>query len=184
MIKGGQFSKLLLIGIFFLLLSFLKWGISFPLGTLLFVLGGIFGYILLEIDQFLYVFYTRPEEINSVTAIQLFKNRRYKEMVFFVLSHRDERKQLILHSAIMAPVLFLLSVFIITSSGSIFGMGLVLGIFLRYILDLGFLYKQGSFILKEKFFWQVKGEIDDKNQKIYLLLILFGFIFSSLLFLG
>jgi len=55
---------------------------------------------------------------------------------------------------------------------------------LRYILDLGFLYKQGSFILKEKFFWQVKGEIDDKNQKIYLLLILFGFIFSSLLFLG
>lgn len=169
--------------VYFLITGLLKWGVVFfNLGYLFLLLGGALGIFLLDIDHFLYVFYTRPEEQLSIDSRKLLAEKKYKETVLFILDHADLRKELVLHSAIFAPILFLLAVFIVTSSGSIFGSGLVLGLFLRYILDTTDLYMKDKEFLKERLFWNF-SKVDIKILKTFFGLLILAFVFSSALFL-
>ena len=78
-------------------------------------------------------------------------------------------------------VFILMTLFVLTSSGSLFGSGLVLAIYLSMIL--------GQFLeLKEKgnlsdWFSLIKKEIDMSSQRIYLTVVFVIFLLVNLLFI-
>lgn len=72
------------------------------------------------------------------------------------------------------------SLFILTSSGSLFGTGLVLSMFLSMLFQEGReLLAQGNI---NRWFWPIKREINLRTQQIYLLVMMVVFSLLSLLF--
>lgn len=169
--------------IYFLLLSLLHWGLRFDWGVSGFMVGGILGIMLLDIDRFLYVFYTRSEEESSKIIRQIFKEKRYKEGIISLLNGMGERTELVLHSAIFGPVIFILAIFALTSSGSMVGAGVTLGAYLRYLIDIESYYKKNPEFLNKRLFWQLKMEISERAKNTFLLLLLLGFLISSIMFI-
>lgn len=72
------------------------------------------------------------------------------------------------------------TLFVLTSSGSLFGAGLVLSIFLGMIYSQWLTYRQNGNL--NSWFGVIKREILVKNQQIYLWVMSGLFIFLSLLF--
>jgi hypothetical protein len=62
-------------------------------------------------------------------------NRNYWGMIKLLFDTRGERRKLIFHSAFFQVIFVVLSFLVITSSGSLFGMGLVLAFFLHLLVD-------------------------------------------------
>jgi len=75
-----------------------------------------------------------------------------------------------------------LAIFALTSSGSVMGAGVTLGVYLRYLMDIEEHYQSRPEILKKRLFWQLKMEVSGKAERIFLLLMLGGFILASGMF--
>lgn len=168
---------------YFLLLALLRFGYNFNGDWISLILGGLAGTAVLEADHFLYTLYTKPDEAISAEAREFLDNKRYGYFFNSVMAHREERIELSLHSALFAGVIILLTIFTITSTGSFLGAGLVLGLYLRYLLDAYEVYRKDPARLNRILFWQLKGIISEQQLKIFLFIILGGFIFSSILFI-
>lgn len=82
----------------------------------------------------------------------------------------------ILFQAIFVPF----SLFVLTSSGSLFGTGLVLSIFLTMLLGQWQEFSKSGNI--NNWFWIVKKEFSPKTQQLYFAIMVGIFILLSLLF--
>ncbi len=98
-------------------------------------LGGILGTILPDIDHLLYIYFTKPDEPESKKARELIKQKKLKAALMLLLEGRRERRDLIFHTAFFQLIFLILTFLVITSSGSIFGRGLVLGFGLHLLVD-------------------------------------------------
>lgn len=117
----------------FILFSIFRGWLSLPYWT--FWVGGVLGSLIPEIDQFLYVFFTNPQELSSQRVICLIKNKDYMGALRLLFETKSERRNLIFHSNIFLVISGILFVWILTSSGSILGFGLILGLTLDLLLD-------------------------------------------------
>jgi len=179
-------NYLLLLGVgilYFILLDFLHFGFTFYWEEILVIMGGVAGLFLLDLDYFLYVFYVRPDDPLSFKAKDLFQKKDYRGMLGVIKEVSQTGYEFTLHSALFGPVIFILGVFVLTSSGSFFGAGLILGIFLRYIWDSWELQRKNPTELNKKLFWQIKTEVSLQTQKIFLLTLLVGFLTCSGMFI-
>ncbi|MEK7550561.1 MAG: hypothetical protein AAB535_02145 [Patescibacteria group bacterium] len=137
----------------------------FNLSYWLFWVGGLFGTILPDIDHLLYL-YLRPQELTAQRVTLLYETR-------------GERRDLIFHTAFFQIIFLVLTFWMITSSGSLFGKGLVLAFSLHLLIDqiVDLVEMQNFSNWLKNFPWNL-----DLNQaKIYwlgmvLLLCLFGFL--------
>lgn len=100
-----------------------------------FWVGGILGTILPDVDHLLYIYITKPDEPESKKARELIKQKKLKASLMFLLEGRKERRDLIFHTAFFQLIFLILTFLVITSSGSIFGRGLVLGFALHLLID-------------------------------------------------
>jgi hypothetical protein len=117
----------------FILFSIFRGWLNFSYWT--FWVGGVFGTIIPELDQILYVLFINPQELSSQRVVYLIKNRNFLGALRLLFETKAERHTLIFHSNIFLAVSGILFVWILTSSGSVLGFGLVLGIFLDLLLD-------------------------------------------------
>ena len=118
---------------FFLLISLFRgW---FEIGYVMFWFGGIVGTFLPDTDHLIYVYFLRPEELTSQRTARMAGNRNYWEMIKLLFDTRGERRKLIFHSAFFQAIFVILSFLVVTSSGSLFGRGLVLAFFLHLLVD-------------------------------------------------
>lgn len=117
----------------FILFSIFRGWLSLSYWT--FWVGGVFGSIIPEADQLLYVFFINPQELNSQRAVFLIKNRDFVGALRLLFETKGERHDLIFHSNTFLIVSGILFVWILTSSGSILGFGLILGLTLDLLLD-------------------------------------------------
>lgn len=153
--KLGVNRQLLIITLIYLvLLTVFHWGWQPTWEIPFFLAGGLLGIIFLDLAEAIF-------KISPLTTTEgqhsPFKN--------------------VLLQAVFVPFML----FVITSSGSFFGVGLVLSIF------LSMLYRQ-RLELKEvgnlnSWFGVIKIEITPKNQQIYLVIMVGIFAFLSLLFI-
>lgn len=102
---------------------------------IIFWLGGIVGTFLPDTDHLIYVYFLRPQELTSQRTARMAGNRNYWGMIKLLFDTRGERRKLIFHSAFFQVIFVVLSFLVITSSGSLFGMGLVLAFFLHLLVD-------------------------------------------------
>jgi hypothetical protein len=100
-----------------------------------FWLGGIIGTLLPDVDHFIYVFLLRPQELNSQRANQMLGRKDVFATLEFLAETRYERTKLIFHTATFQLIFLVLTFLVLTSSGSLFGRGLVLGFLIHLLID-------------------------------------------------
>jgi hypothetical protein len=101
----------------------------------LFILGGLLGTALPDIDHLIYVYLLRPQDLTSQRVDYLMAKHQVWQMFELMASTREERKQLIFHTAHFQIIFWILSFLVISSTGSIFGAGLVLAFSLHLLVD-------------------------------------------------
>ena|SRR5581483_3625760 len=111
---------------------------SHPINSLIFWpfwLGGLIGAILPDIDHVIYVYYLRPYEVTSQRVMYQAQKGNLMASWNLLASTRSERTNLILHTILFQVIFVVLSFWVVTSSPSIFGRGLVLAFLLHLLLD-------------------------------------------------
>jgi hypothetical protein len=177
------FSHLFITFAYFFLVSILRFKLDW--GLLNLWLGALVGTFFLDIDHFVYWFITHPEEEDSQEAKEIVSGfggikgvvGKIKKLFFLVQKVHNSHNRLILHSVIGQVILFVLTVFVITSGGSIFGSAFVMAINLHLLKDEWTDYLKNKAHLADWLFWQVR----EPRLKEYLGEYL---VAASLIFLG
>lgn len=157
---------------FLVLVTVFKGWLSFSYWP--FWLGGIIGMFFPYVDHFLYVFLLRPYELTSQRVNFLLKEKRYKEVLKLLIDTKFERVDLIIHSVYFQIIFTILTFWVLTSSGSLFGRGIVLSFYLHLLVDQYKDYQnQGSV---DRWFKNFQDIFDQKGKMYYL-------IVATLLFL-
>jgi hypothetical protein len=118
---------------FFILFSLLKGWLKFSYWP--FWLGGLIGSLLPLLDHLVYVFFLAPQELSSQRAIYLIRNKNFTGALRLLIETRQERKNLVFHSNTFLVVISILTFWILSSSGSLIGTGLVLGAVIYLLVD-------------------------------------------------
>ncbi|SRR5258708_2592799 len=144
-----------------------------------FLIGGLVGAVLPDIDHLIYVYYLRPYEVTSMRVINGIQNRNWKESWDLLSTTRSERTNLILHTILFQLLFLVLSFLVITSSTSLFGRGLVLAFLLHLFIDEILDLKANGNLLN--WFKNIPFELDKSQINIYLvanfvIILVFGFL--------
>ncbi len=139
------------------------------------------GTLLIDIDHFLYALVIYPHELTSMRIRHLIDQRRFKDALILIADTQDERTKLPFHNALFQLVFYVLCFFVLTSTGSLFGSGLVMAMALHLLKDeLDLLLRGRDEQLQRWLFWQVKTDITLNQQKFFVFLMLLVFIGLSL----
>ncbi len=120
-----------LLSFFILITLFKRW---FDLSFWPFWIGGLVGTLLPDIDHFLYV-YNNPQELTSQRVNYQVGKREIWSTLDLLAATRNERAGLIFHTAFFQLIFVILTFWVISSSGSLFGRGLVLAFSLHLVID-------------------------------------------------
>lgn len=143
----------------------------FSLNYAVFWLGGVLGTLLPYTDHLIYIYFLKPQEEISQKAAQELGQKNVKG-VFGRTKH-------LFHTAHFQIIFLALSLLVITSSGSIFGRGIVLAFVLHLLIDQYIDFtKNGS--LKD-WFRQIPIELDKTQTRFYLLANLGVFLIFAFL---
>jgi len=146
---------LLIISLVYLLsLTLFHWGIKPSLEILFFLAGGALGVYFLDLADLIF-------------KMSAFDNTQAKPSPF--------------RNVLFQSPLAVLSLFVLTSSGSLFGTGLVLTLFLGILIDQREELGQSNSL--QSWFSVIKTEILASTQKLYFWVMVGIFIFLSFLFI-
>ncbi len=180
MLKREVRSHLLVTLVWLVIITLLRWDWHWNL--ILLWLGGLVGTFLIDLDHLLYALFIYPQEITSMRVKRLIDQRQYKEALVLLVDTQDERIRLPFHNALFQPVLYVTCFFVLTSTGSLFGSGLVMAMALQLLrYELGLLLWGRGEHLRRLLFWQVKREISLRQQKFFIILMVFIFLGLNLL---
>lgn len=144
-----------------------------------FVLGGLVGVFLPDIDHILYVWFVKPTDLSSQRVNYLVNKSELWRSIQLLYETRSERRGLIFHTVFFQVIFLILTFWMMSSSGSLFGKGLVLSFALHLSVDqIVDLTETSSFDN-----WQrdLPFKLDLDKAKIYWLVVLllvgiFGFL--------
>ncbi len=172
-------SHLLVSLVYFFLVSLFNLNLGWRL--LWFWLGALLGTFILDIDHLLLGLNPETKAEWAEKFRQLWQEKKYKAAVLVVAETHLEHRQLIFHSALAQPLLLLLAFFILSSTASFFGIGLVMSMNLHLLKDLWSCYFTDQQL--EWFFWQVRAGLSAKAQRAYLFSVTGFFLLLTLLLL-
>lgn len=132
--------------------------------------GGLVGLFMSNLDHLLYIFVLKPQELTSLRVSTLIKNKQFKEALVLLYDTRGERTDLMFHTVMYQLIFAVLTFWVVSSSGNLFGRGLVLAYYLSLVL-----FNLKKFLNKEVIF----GDLD--QTRIYfagqvILLFVFGLL--------
>jgi hypothetical protein len=162
---------------FFVLLSLVKHFLS--LNYWPFWLGGLVGVILPDLDHLIYVYFIKPTDLSSQRVNYLVNKKQIWRSVQLLYETRSERRGLVFHTIFFQIIFLVLTFWIMSSSSSLFGRGLVLSFALHIsidqLVDLVDMKHLGNWL---KFF---PVELDPGKSKIFwsigmFLVLIMGFL--------
>lgn len=118
---------------FFVLISVVRHFLT--LGYWPFWLGGAVGVFMPDLDHLLYVLFLDPQDLTSQRVASLWEKREYKRIVELLYETRSERRVLAFHTILFQVIFLVLTFWIMSSSASLFGKGLVLSFALHLSVD-------------------------------------------------
>ena len=188
MIKKPSLSQTIFLSYFLgvICLRILKRLGFFSLGLLLdniyFFLGGFFGWFLLKADRLVDAFFTNPQTQLSQKIRDLVKNRNFLELFRTFEKHRFEQKNLAFRNAIFQATWLVLAFFTLSSTSSFFGKGMILGLGLHLLFDEWKDYKsKGISYVRDWLFWQIKRKVSLQEARVFLWVMIGGFVFLTFL---
>lgn len=119
--------------VFFLLLSVIKERLDPSYWP--FWLGGLVGTFLPDLDHIIYVYFFKPEELTSQRVVQMTGRGDMRNALSLLYETRFERSGLIFHTAFFQILLLVVGFIVITTSGSLLGMGLALSFLAHLLVD-------------------------------------------------
>ncbi len=119
---------------FFILISLFKRFLD--LSFLPFWIGGVIGFVLPDLDYAIYHYFLRTSTtpsvdtvVSDVTSENVFKN-------WTTVAEEREDKKLVFHTAIFVLIFFVFAFFVMSSSNSLLGRGIVLSFWLHLLVDM------------------------------------------------
>jgi len=143
-----------------------------------FWLGGLMGVLLPYLDHLFYVYLLRPNELSSQRVRYMITNKNYKQALKYLEETKYERIELIIHSVYFQIVFTVLTFWVLTSSASLLGRGIVLAFYLHLLVDQ---YKDFQNVGSvDRWFKNFQDTFDQKGKIYYLiaatlLLLVFAF---------
>ena len=107
----------------------------FDLSYILFVVGGLLGVVMPDLDHLIYAYFIKPEDLTSQRINYLVNKNEIKRTVELLYETRQERRELTFHSIFFQGIFFILMFWVLSSSGSLLGRGLVLSFMLHLSVD-------------------------------------------------
>ena len=93
------------------------------------------GTLLPDADHLLYVYFLKPKEAVSQKVSSLISEKKVRESWDVLAETRTQRPELIFHTAYFQMIFLALTLWVVTSSGNLFGRGLVLAFSLHILID-------------------------------------------------
>jgi hypothetical protein len=165
--------------VLFVLVSLVKRWFAFSYAP--FWLGGILGTILPDIDHLLYVYIIKPDSPSSARVISQMTKGNLLKNLDYLASTRHERTGLVFHTALFQIIFILFAFLVVTSSGSLFGTGIVLAFSLHLIIDQVIdIMDRGTI---SHWFANIAFKLDKRQERWFigvnaLTLLLLGFYFN------
>lgn len=179
MFKKELISHLFVTFAWLLVISLLRWDWQFNLFLLW--LGGLAGTFLLDLDHLIYSLWLYPQELVSLRVKRFLAQKQFKEAFSLLSDTHEERFKFVFHNALFQLVFWIVCLFVITSSGSLFGTGLVMAMALHLLKDeIECLIKgrKGETYLRQWLFWPIKGQVSFTHQRFFVAVMVV--IFSGL----
>ncbi len=148
-----------------------------PIEYVQFLIGLLLGFGLFFLDRVFDVFFIRPETEFSQLVREEWKKRRIWSMFSTILSGKELQEKLITRSVFFLIAYVAVAIFVLTSTGSILGIGLVLGIGFHFCVDF-IRYRSDLEKFNRHFLWQVKRKF--AQQEVLSLVISFCLFFALL----
>lgn len=140
------------------------------------LVGVVLGTLLPDVDHLIYSFFLRPQDLSSQRVESLARQGQIGRMTEIMYQTKGERVGLIFHSVLFQLVFGVLAFLVVTSSGSVFGGGLVLAVLLHLLIDEWLDYKARGSI--SSWFNRLNFVLTESQQKNYM-----GLQFALLLIL-
>lgn len=99
------------------------------------LLGGLIGTLLPDVDHLIYAYFLRPQDLTSQRVNSLVSKGDISRTIGLLYETREERKNLIFHAIYFQAIFWVLTFLVVSSSGSVFGRGLVTAFTLHLIVD-------------------------------------------------
>jgi hypothetical protein len=165
------------LGSFFVFLSLFKGWFSLAYWPLW--LGAFVGTLLPDLDHILYVYLLRPQEYVSQRFNHMIGQRDLWGSLSLLAETRNERTKLIFHTALFQIIFLVFAFLVVTSSGSVFGRGIVLAFMLHLIVDEVVDLMETNGLIN--WFRQTPIVLNKNQANLYLaansgILLLFGFL--------
>ena len=142
-----------------------------------FWVGGVVGTLLPDIDHLIYVYFLRPLDLTSQRVNHLITKREILNTLNLLAETRYERKDLVFHTVLFQIIFLILTFWIIVSSGSLLGRGIVLAFTLHLLIDqIVDLREVGNL---DNWFKNFPIQVDANRTRVY-----WGIMLILLLFLG
>ncbi|OGD62956.1 hypothetical protein A2160_04290 [Candidatus Beckwithbacteria bacterium RBG_13_42_9] len=161
--------------------QYLNWQAWLPVGGWL--LGGFIGRWLLSLDRLVDVYLTHPETQLSNYVRYYLQKGQFRWAWATLEKRKQEQQRLTFRSALFQAVWVGLVVFVATSTSSLLGKAIVMGLGLHLLLDEWKDYLTNPKVLSQWLFWQIKREVSLTEEKIFLWLVTGVFLFATLLLL-
>jgi hypothetical protein len=165
-----EFNKFIGVVVFLIVLTLVKRWFSYSYALVW--LGVLFGYYLPFIDHLFYAYILRPDsEVsknirNMISIRNLISIKKIRGLITYVNETREQREKLIIHTAYFQVVFMILTFYVLSSSGSMFGRGLVYGFSLKLLLGQVLQYLEKKEITN--WFTEMPFSMDQHKTKAYL----------------
>jgi len=179
MLKKKLASRFLITAGWLAAITILRW--DWGRYLFLFWLGGILGGFLIDSDQLFYL-WTFPKKEASLAVRQLFRHRQWQLAVKLLASTSRQRVKLAFHNAPFQVFFTIFGFWVLTSTTSWFGRGMVIVMLLALLqeeIEL-LLINQDKF-LRQRLFWLLQKPLSLKQQKLFVVLMSFFFLGLNLL---
>lgn len=132
--------------------------IHYPGGLGWWFVGFFLAGVLIWGDRLLYVWWLKPYEQLSIQFQYWWKQRAFRAAFRLLVERRDEQTKLVLKSAGFALLWFPITIYVLTSTGSVTAAGIVMALGFRLVLSILGDWKQPT-MLSKWFCWQIKREV-------------------------
>lgn len=170
--KSSQITSTLVLAI---TLTIFGW--HYQLSLVFLWIGLFLGNFLYHLDHLIYCLIQAPYEFTAQRIKRMIEQKQFRQSLDLLTGTEEERKRTIFHSVVFQVMLVVACFLILTSSSSLLGKGMLLGLLLHSLVE------QGRVLVRKEtindWFWQIKSEIPQTTQVIYF----FSLVFISLIFI-
>ena len=131
--------------------------------------GTMLGYLVLQLDQLLDIFVTNPQTNLALTVKSYLKKYHIQYALRLLEANKHLQPRLTFRSISFQLIWIALAVFTMTSTGSVFSKGFVLGLGIRLLLEQWHYFLVNKNLLSQWLFWQVKRQFTQDEVRWYLL---------------